>query len=202
MNIKKKIVFLVLLAVCLGRIAAIEPVQRRSGSSMRFPFIDQLTVYDGEGHEFRLWMTADEVVAQLGEPDTIEYYNTFPENKDKYNPVKISYNSGITFSYRKGFPQIFDITLTRSAYYVSLDKLSPGECTVEDILACYGRMTYMTSVRKRAEGDVFHVAYATQNEKLIGSEPFKNEYTFAIHFYCDYDSKKCFQIGLFADSGV
>ncbi|AEE16496.1 hypothetical protein [Treponema brennaborense] len=120
-----------------------------------------------ENHEFRLQMHKDEVIAQQGEPDTIEYSTYYPSGKDEYNIVQTVYDSGIEFTYRKGFPEIIGIRITTQNYWISADKLSPHNSTVEDVFNCYGTMPYRTSIERNNDNFELHLTY--QNDAKLSA---------------------------------
>ena len=178
-----------------------------------FPFKDQLTVYDKENQEFRLQMHKDEVIAQQGEPDTIEYSTYYPSGKDEYNIVQTVYDSGIEFTYRKGFPEIIGIRITTQNYWISADKLSPHNSTVEDVFNCYGTMPYRTSIERNNDNFELHLTYLPRNIKEADYPPefslygdigkihvYQTEYLFSARFHFDYNSKRCQTISLFEEN--
>ena len=200
---KKFLVYTLFFNFIFAGIIAQENISEKN-SNLRgaFPFVDQLSIYDVENHEFKLFMDKNEVISVLGEADAISISTYYPPEKDKYNTVLLTYDEGIKFVYRKGYGKIISIEITSNKFGVSKDNIKINQSLIEDVFSSYGNETYMSSVKIKENKEVFHIAYGTRDaEKMKILSDFE-ENIFVIHFDFDYVTRKCQRISLQVDSGV
>lgn len=175
-----------------------EDLKSLSAEKGSFPSVELISLYDGNGNIFRAGESYEGVTEVLGEPDSVNTGTLYPPEKDKYNQVVSVYDSGVTFTYRKGFGRVERIITEKGGFKVRDKIIGVGSDfnTIYD-LYCSGLVGVSFA------GKDLSVTFGTGDEEFIPPEVENPEdYSIFVDFVFDYETQKCKRIILSCETGV